>query len=147
MRVDVVREAEDQLRVAVVPLQGDLGVDAVLVTLHENRLLVDERLVLVQVLDERGDAAFILKLVVLAVSLIVDRDEDAAIQERELAESLGQRVEAVLGRFENLRVWPERDFRAPPLRRPCDFELTDRVAALVTLLVDLLVAPDLEIES
>ena len=147
VRVDVVREREDQLRIAVVPLQGDLGVDAVLVALHEDRLLVDERLVLVQMLDERDDAAFVLELVALAVALIVDRDEDAAVQECEFAESLGQRVEAVFGRLENLRVWLERDLRAAALRRPGDFELAGWIAALVTLLVDLAVAPDLEVEA
>ena len=120
MRVDVVGEREDQLRVAVVPLQRDLGVDAVLVALHEDRLVVDERLVLVQVLDERDDAAFVLKLVALAVALVVDRDEDAAVEERELAKALRQRVEAVFDRFENLRVWLERDFGAAALRRAGD---------------------------
>ena len=39
--VDVVREGEDQLGVAVVPLKRDFGVDAVLLALHEDRLLVD----------------------------------------------------------------------------------------------------------
>ena len=146
VRVDVVREGEHQLRVAVVPLQRDLGVDAVLVALHEDRLLVDDRLVLVQVLDERDDAAFVLELVALPVALVVDGDEDAAVQERELAQPLRQRVEAVLGRLEDLRVGLERDLRAAALRRPGDLELAGRSAALVALLVDLPVAPDLEVE-
>ena len=103
MGVDVVGEREDQLRIAVVPLQGDLGVDAVLVALHEHRLVVDDRLVLVQMLDERDDAALVLELVALAVALVVDRDENAAVEEGELPESLGERVEAVFGRFEDLR--------------------------------------------
>ena len=100
--VDVVGEREDQLGVAVVPLQRDFGVDAVLLALHEDRLLVDGRLVLVQMLDERRDAAVVLKLVLLAVPFVVNRDEDAGIQKRELAQPLRQRVEAVLDRFENL---------------------------------------------
>src|SRR6188472_273969 len=98
-------------------------------------------------LDERYDAAFILKLVALAVPLIVDRDEDATVQECELPESLGQRVEAVFNRFVNLRVWLERDFRAAALRRSGDFQLTGWITALVTLLVDLFVAPDLEVQA
>ena len=40
VRVDVVRERVDRLRVAVVPLQRDLGDDAVLVAPHVDRLLV-----------------------------------------------------------------------------------------------------------
>ena len=146
VRVDVVGEGEDQLGVAVVPLQRDLGVDAVLVALHEDRLVVDDRLVLVQVLDERDDAAFVLELVALAVALVVDGDEDAAVEERELAQALRQRVEAVLGGLEDLRVGLERDLRAAPLRRAGDLEVGDRRAALVALLVDLAVAPDLEVE-
>jgi hypothetical protein len=110
--IDVVGEGEDQLGVAVVPLQGDFGFDAVLRAFHEDRLVVDVRLVLVQVLDERDDAAFVLELVALAVAFVVERDEDAAVEERELAQALRQRVEAVLGGFEDLRVGPERDLRA-----------------------------------
>ena len=65
----------DRLGVAVVPLQRDLGVDAVLLAAHVDRLLVDGRLVLVQVLDERDDAALVVELVALAVALVVERDE------------------------------------------------------------------------
>ena len=123
VRVDVVREREHQLGVAVVPLQRDLGVDAVLLALHEDRLVVDDRLVLVQVLDERDDAAFVLELVALAVALVVDRDEDAAVQERELAQALRERVEAVFRRLEDLRVGLERDLRAAALRGAGDLEV------------------------
>ena len=108
--------------VGIVPLQRDLGVDAVLLALHEDRLLVDDRLVLVQVLHERDDAAFVLELVILPVALVVDRDENAAIEKGELTQALRQRVEAVLGGLEDLRVRPERDLRATPLRRAGDLE-------------------------
>ena len=43
-----------------------------LLAVHVDRLVVDRRLVLVQVLDERDDAAFVVELVVLAVALVVD---------------------------------------------------------------------------
>ena len=56
----------DRLGVAVVPLQRDLDVDAVLVAVHVDRLVVDDRLVLIQVADERVDAAFVQELVALA---------------------------------------------------------------------------------
>ena len=103
VRVDVVRERVDRLGVAVVPLQRDLGVDAVLLAAHVDRLLVDRRLVLVQVRDERDDAALVVELVALAVALVVERDEDAAVQERELAQPLRERVEAEDGGLEDLR--------------------------------------------
>ena len=123
VRVDVVREGVDRLRVAVVPLQRDLGVDAVLLAAHVDRLLVDRRLVLVQVLHERDDAAFVVELVALAVALVVERDDDAAVQERQLAQPLRQRVEAEIGGFEDLRVRLERDLGAAPLRRAGDLEI------------------------
>ena len=115
VRVDVVREGVDRLGVAVVPLQRDFGVDAVLLAAHVDRLLVDGRLVLVQVLDERDDAAFVVELVALAVALVVERDDDAAVQERELAQALRERVEAEVRGLENLRVGLERDLRAAAL--------------------------------
>src|SRR5688572_6600546 len=145
--VDVVGEREHQFRIGVVPLQRDLGVDAVLVTLHEDRLVVDNRLVLVQVLDERDDAAFVLELVVLPVTLIVNGDEDAAIQERQLTEPLRQRVEAVLRRLEDLRIRPERHLRAALLRGAGGHELGHRNPAFVALLIDVAVAPDFQIEA
>ena len=147
VRVDVVGERELDRVVAVVPLQRDLGVDAVAVAVHEDRLLVDHALVLVQVLDERDDAAVVVEAMALAgFALVVQRDRDAGVQERELAQALGERVEAEFGDLEDLRVGLERDLRAAALRRAGDGEVDQRLAALVALLVGLLVAPDLEVE-
>ena len=123
VRVDVVREGIDRLGVAVVPLQRDLGLDAVLLAAHVDRLLVDGRLVLVQVRDERDDAAFVVELVALAVALVVERDDDAAVEEGELAQPLGQRVEAEVGRLEDRGVRLERDLRAAALGRAGHLEL------------------------
>ena len=101
--VDVVGERIQRFGVAVVPLHGDFGVDAVLLAAHVDRLLVDRGLVRVQMLHERDDAAVVVELVALAVALVVERDENAAVQERQLAQALRQRVEAVDGRLENAR--------------------------------------------
>ena len=83
----------------------------------------------------------------LAVALVVDGDRHAAVEEGQLAQACRQGVEAVLGRFENLRVRLEGDLGAALLRRSGGFELRRRHAALVGLLVDLAVAPDLELEQ
>ena len=124
VRVDVVREGVDRLGVAVVPLQRDLDVDAVLLAVHVDRLVVDRRLVLVQVLDERDDARLRRGTCALLPSRSSSmRDGDAAVQERELAQPLRQRVEAELGRLEDLRVGLERDLRAALLRRAGDLEI------------------------
>ena len=56
---------------------------------------VQRLLVAVQVLDEGGDAALVLEAVLLVlVALVLERDEDAAVQEGQLAQALGERVEA-----------------------------------------------------
>ena len=144
--IDVVGEGEDQLGIAVVPLEGDFSVNAVLHPLHEDRLVVDDRLVLVQVLDERNNAAVVLELVALAVALIVDGDEDPAVQERQLAQALGKHVEAVFDRLEDPDVGPEGDLGAAALRGPGDHQVGRWGAALIALLIDLTVPPDLEIE-
>ena len=82
----------------------------------------------------------------LAIALVVERDEDAAVQERELAQPLRQRVEAELGRLEDLRIRLERDLRAAAFGRAGHFQFAGRPPALVALLVDLSVAPDFEVE-
>ncbi len=105
VRVDVVGERVDDFVVAVVPLQRDLGVDAVLLAAHVDRRFVDRDLVLIEEGHELVDAAPVFEAVMLAVlALIVQRDDDAGVQERELAQALRQRVEAQLGGFEDLRV-------------------------------------------
>ncbi len=78
--------------------------------------------------------------------LVVQGDQDAGIEKRELAQPLRQRVEAELDRLEDLGVREERDLRAAPLRLARDLEVARRLAALVRLLVDELVAPDLEVQ-
>ena len=82
----------------------------------------------------------------LAVALVVDGDGDAAVQEGELAQALRQRVEAVLGGLEDLRIGLEGDLGAALLGRAGDFQRLDRIAAVIALLVDLAVAPDFQVE-
>ncbi len=82
----------------------------------------------------------------LAVALVVDRDRDAAVEKRKLAQTLGERVEAELDRLEDLSVRPEGDLRAALLRRARDLEVGRRRTPLVGLLIDLAAPPDLELE-
>ena len=51
------------------------------------------RLVLVQVLDELDDAALVEERVAAAVALVLDDDLEALVEERQLAQPIGQRVE------------------------------------------------------
>ena len=146
LRVDVVGERVHRVGVAVVPLQRDLGVNAVAVAAHVDRRRVDGGLVLVDELDERADAAFVAEGALLADALVVQRDQDAAVEERELAQPVRQGVEAVLDRLEHLRVRLERHLGAAPLRRAGHFQRAARLPALVALAVHLPVAPDLDVQ-
>ena len=92
-RVDVVREGEHALLVAVVVLERDLDLDVALLALEEQDLRVDRRLVLVEVLHELDDAALVEERVAASVALVLDDDLQPAIEERELAQAVRQRVE------------------------------------------------------
>ena len=78
------------------------------------------------------------------LALVVERDDDAGVEEGELAQALRQRVEAELDGLEDLRVRLEADLGAAPLGDAGGEQVGERLAALVALLVDLAVAPDLE---
>ena len=60
-RVDVVGKAENRLGVAVVVLEGDLDLDVVAHRLHHDGLVVEHGLAAIEVLDELGDAAGVVK--------------------------------------------------------------------------------------
>ena len=73
-------------------------------------------LVLVQVLHERDDAALVAELVLLLGAVVGDGDEDAGVEEGQLAQTLRERLEVHLRDREDRRVGLERDARAA-LRR------------------------------
>ena len=145
--VDVVGVAVDVLGVAVVPLQRDLDRHLLAHAAELDRLAGQRLLVAVQVLDEGADAALVLEAVLLVVALVLECDQDAAVQERELAQPLRQRVEAEGGRLEDLRVGLEGDLGAAPVGGAGLLEPGLRQAARVRLAVDLAVAPDLELDE
>src|SRR5262245_35144362 len=99
--VDIVRERIHRLGVAVIPLKRYLGLDTVSLATHVDRLLVDCGFVFVQMRYERNNAAFVVKLVCLAVPLIVQGNDDAAVEEGKLTKPLGERVKAEVCGLEN----------------------------------------------
>ena len=145
-RVDVVAVAVLVLRVGVGVLQADLALDALLRSAEEDDRGMHGRLVRVEVADELDDAALEAEaLRALAVD-VGDRDGDAAVQEGQLAQAVGQDVplEGVAG--EDRAVRHERDTGAG-VRRGADLrKLGDRRAALEALVVELSVAADLDDE-
>ena len=79
-----------------------------------NRLLVQHGFAAIQVPDELGDAAAVVKLVLLRRfhALIGQRDGEAFVQKRQLAQPLRQRVEVELRRVHDGGVGLERDLGA-----------------------------------
>src|SRR5207253_4228401 len=117
-RVDVVREREDALLVAVVVLQRDLDLDVALLPLEEQHFRVDRRLVLVEVLDELDDAALVEEGVAPPIALVLNDDLEAPVEERQLAQAVRERVERERRLLEDLGVGLEADDRPGLLRRP-----------------------------
>ena len=145
--VDVVGERVHRLGVAVVPLERDLDLDAVALSVHVQRLRVDHRLVLVDELDEGADPALVVEGAALVVSLVAEDDGDAGVQERELAQPVGERVEAVDGRLEDAAVGLELHLRAAAPGGADPLEAVRRLPPLVALPVDVPVAADLEVQG
>ena len=147
MRVDVVGEREDGLLVGGVPLQRDLDRALVGLAGEEDDLLLDRVLVLVQVGDEVLDPALVVELGPGALAaLVLDRDPQAAGEERRLAQALLERREVEVERLEDLGVGQEGDRGAGVLRRLALRELALRHAAGVVLRPGEAVAPDLDVQ-
>src|SRR5262249_8588469 len=108
--------------------------------------VVDRRLRAAQVADELDDAAAVVELVALLVALVLDRDLDALVEERELAQALRQGAEAVVTGLEDQRIVLEGDLGAALLRRAGLAQGLVRLAATEALEVDLAVTLDLALE-
>src|SRR6266545_2342308 len=145
-RVDVVGEGENALLIAVVVLEGDLDLDIVLLAFEEEHLGMNRRLVLVQVLDELDDPALVEKGVRALVSLVLDDDFEAFVEEGELAEPIGERVEGKSRLLEDLRVRLEANDRAVLGALLPRRQLTRRHPILVALRPHPSAPADLEIE-
>jgi len=94
-------------------------------------------LALVQVLDELGDAACESKLGRFIAALIGERDFQALVEERELAQALRQNFIVVLVILEDRRIGMEGDLRARFARLAGDLDLALRLPDFVGLLPDL----------
>jgi hypothetical protein len=113
---------------------------------HLDRFGGDDRLVLVEVFDVGGDAAFVLEPVGLAVALVDEVDLDAAVEERKLSQPLRQRVEGEDGGLEDGEVGLERDLGAATVGRTHFEHLGHGDPAFVALGEGLAFAPDRQVE-
>ena len=149
VRVDVVGEREDRLVVAGGPLHRDLDLVLLGFGLEVDDPLVDRVTGRIEVLDEVDDPAGVLEGVLLlrARPLVDQADLETLVEERHLAQALGERVElelALLG--EDLGVGPERDRRAGALGRLDRLQLVLGLAPLVLLVPQLAVPDDVDLE-
>jgi predicted hotdog family 3-hydroxylacyl-ACP dehydratase len=154
-RVDVVGEAEDVLRVAVVILQRHFHGDGALfghlaLRLEVDRLFVQHALAAIQVLDELADAALVDELghLLRIGALVGQRDLEALVQERQFAQPLRQRVVVEHRRFHDGQVGFEGDARAgllAGLARLRQGRLGN--AAGVFLLPGIAPVPDLQLQA
>ena len=135
--VDVVREGEDPLVVAIVPLHRDFQPDVVLLGAEEDRFVVQLFLPAVEEVDERDQPALELEVVVLGGALVADGDVEAGVEEGQLAQPTGERLEVVLGDLEDGGVGLERDLGAALVGDPDLGHLLLGNALGVLLLVDL----------
>ena len=105
-------------------------------------------LVLVEMLDELGDSAFVVELVRLfrLLALVFDGDADAFVQKCLFAQALGQFVEAEFDQIEDLRIRFEGDLRAASSRLAGVLQASHGDAAHIFLLVGFAVSPDLHMQ-
>ena len=72
---DVIGKAVDILLIGVIPLHGHFHGDAIFTFLGEvEHLGVDGCLVLVQILNERADPAFIMEMLLTVIAFILEAD-------------------------------------------------------------------------
>src|SRR5262249_53673239 len=141
-RVDVVREGEHILLVALVVLERDLDLDIAAAALEVEHLRVHRRLVLIDVLDELEDAARVVEGLLLLVPLVLDLDPETLVEEGELPETVREDVEAEARDLEDLGIRLEADRRPPLCRLLARLEIALGLAAIIALRVDTPIATD-----
>ncbi len=142
-RVDVVRVGEDLVGVRAGVLHRHLDVDAVALGVGRDDR-VQRILLLVEPLDERDDAAVerVHALAHRLAALVAQRDREAAVEKRELAQALLQDVPVELGHLEHLGIGLEPLYRPGAVGLAELLELLHRDAALEPHLPQEAVAPD-----
>ncbi len=104
-------------------------------------------LVPVQVLHEGPYPAFVFEHVLLVVALVAQLDPDPRIQERQLAQPLGQDVVVKLDVGEDVRTGVEAHLGAGAITFSGDSQRRLRHTAEIDLLVGVTLSPDRKFES
>src|SRR6185503_15297610 len=98
----------------------------------------------IEMLDKGQEPAFVEKLVVFLCTLVFESDFDAAIKKRQFAQTLRQNIVAEIAGLKDCRIGLEGYPGAALFRLADLFQRFLRVAALVTLLINLAVAFDFD---
>jgi hypothetical protein len=142
--VDVVREGVDGLAVGGGPLHRDLERGLGALGLEVDDVALHRVAGLVEMADEVLDAALVVVLDLLAVAAaVVERDHQAAGEERRLAEALRERLVVEVRLLEDLGVREEGHRRARVGGVAGADDRPERLAALEAHLVDAAVAAHL----
>ena len=149
----VVGKGIDDFVVAVAVQQRDFGLLVLFDHAEVDRVLVqgrEARAALEQVVDKARQTALVAVLFfddVFAIAQVAQRDAQACIEERGLAQSVFQCAEVVLGRFgKDFGICLEADQRAGVVALADAGQLRDGIAALETLCPDLTAARNLDLE-
>ena len=145
--IDVVDEAVYIFLIAVVVLHRDLDDRIVLDPIEVDRLLVDRLLLAVEVGNEGADAALKMERLAafLLAALIHERDRNAVVEEGEFAQAVLQRLKAVRGNGEDLRIRNEMHARTRGLGCADLMQLIHCHAARKGNLIDLAVTAHLDL--
>src|SRR5581483_6583676 len=109
VRVDVVDEGEDVLRVRVGPLHGQLDLDVLALGGEVDDVAVQRLARAVEPLDELHEAALGEERLRALAHLVLEGDPEALVEEAHLPQARGDGVEVERGGAEDLRVGLEAD--------------------------------------
>ena len=152
---DVVGEAQHGLVVAVVPPQGEIDLDPLLLAADDDDVLEDGRLGLVEVTHEGLDPALIVQdfLELLGPAMVLQLDDHARVEEGQLAQPVFQRLQVEIDvgeggdRGEEGDLGARQDLAVVAHRRIAgDLQAFDRVATGELHLMAFAVAVDDQLE-
>ncbi|SVK46639.1 Uncharacterised protein [Acinetobacter baumannii] len=144
---NVVGEAVDVFLETVVPLQRHFYADVVFHGGEVEHVRVDRGFVLVQVLDKRLDAAFVMEVVFTVGALVLKANRHAGVEEGQLAQTLGQNVVLEFGHIgEGLVTRPEAHHGAGLLGFAHHVQRRLRLAVAVSLFVHFAFAADHQLQ-
>src|SRR5699024_8535702 len=133
---------ENTLLIRVVPLHGDLNDNAIALCAEIEHGFVQTRLVGIQIIHERANAAFILKHFFSLGRLVRQANAHAGVEKRKLAQTLGQNVVFKLYVGKDTAAWVKPDYGTGLFAVTDDGQRLQRFTHAVILLVDAAIALD-----